>query len=252
MTNTRKAGSAGRRVRRAFSPEFKGEAVRLVAERRELGSVAQVGRELDVRPDLLRIWVREQAVVAKTGVAVPGETPDQVLRRLRRENAVLRQEQAIAKKCGGVLREGVALRYAVITRHRRGSPLRLMCRVLEVAPSGYSAWRTRSPSLHALADELLMARVRCVYQASGETYGAPRIHEELKAEGSATSRKRIARHMLRDGLPARVPARRRVGTTDSQHAEPIAPHLLARQFEVNGVAPDQVWVSDISVPQEAA
>lgn len=53
---------AGRRERREFSAEFKPEAVRLVAERRALGvTLAQVGRELDVRPDQLREWARKQA-----------------------------------------------------------------------------------------------------------------------------------------------------------------------------------------------
>jgi len=100
MTSKRKAGGvAGRRERRVFSAEFKAEAVRLLAARRAVGvSLAQIGRELDVRPDLLREWARQQGAVSGTGSAVPGETPEQELRRLRRENAVLRQEQAFAKK----------------------------------------------------------------------------------------------------------------------------------------------------------
>lgn len=55
------------------------------------------------------------------------------------------------------------MRYAMITRHRREFPLRLMCRVLDVAVSGYYAWCKRPPSLRALADEVLMARVRCIF-----------------------------------------------------------------------------------------
>jgi len=102
MTN-RKRGAATRRERRVFSAEFKADAVRLVAERRALGvSLAQVGRELDVTPDLLRQWARQRAaasgITSGAGSAIPGETPEQELRRLRRENAVLRQEQAFAKK----------------------------------------------------------------------------------------------------------------------------------------------------------
>ena len=87
-----------RRDRREFNAEFKAEAVRLVAERRGAGAtLAQVGRELDVRPDQLRAWARQQR--AANGVsAVPGETVEQENRRLRREVATLRQEQAFAKK----------------------------------------------------------------------------------------------------------------------------------------------------------
>jgi transposase len=92
-------GVAGRRERRAFSAEFKAEAVRLLAERRAVGAtVAQVGRELDVRPDQLRRWTRELKRDSENGSAVPRETAEQEVRRLRREVAVLRQEQAFAKK----------------------------------------------------------------------------------------------------------------------------------------------------------
>ncbi len=99
MKSNRKAGPTTRRTRREFSPEFKDEAVRLVAERRALGvSLTQIGRELGVRPDQLRVWVRNGQNRRNEGSAVPGESADQELRRLRRENAVLRQEQAFAKK----------------------------------------------------------------------------------------------------------------------------------------------------------
>ena len=90
--------NAGRRERREFSPEFKAEAIRLVAERRAVGvTLAQVGRELDVRPDQLRAWARRQRD-GEAAAERPVESADQEVRRLRRENAVLRQEQAFAKK----------------------------------------------------------------------------------------------------------------------------------------------------------
>ncbi len=99
MKTNRKAGAAARRERRAFTAEFKVEAVRLVAERRAEGaSLAQVGRELDVRPDLLRTWTRQQRRERGGEAARPGESMEQENRRLRREVAVLRQEQAFAKK----------------------------------------------------------------------------------------------------------------------------------------------------------
>ena len=90
---------AGRRERRVFSAEFKAEAVRLVVERRAAGvTLAQVGRELDIRPDQLRVWTREQRGLRAAGAALPGESVEQEVRRLRREVATLRQEQAFAKK----------------------------------------------------------------------------------------------------------------------------------------------------------
>ena len=99
MKKTGKGGAAGRRERRAFSAEFKAEAVRLVSERRAHGvSLVQVGRELDVRPEQLRAWARAEADGRGPSATGAGETIDQEVRRLRRENAVLRQEQAFAKK----------------------------------------------------------------------------------------------------------------------------------------------------------
>ena len=87
-----------RRERRAFSAEFKAEAVRMVAERRADGaSLTQIGRELDVRPDQLRAWTRGQRQASGEGSAPPSETLEQENRRLRREVATLRQEQAFAK-----------------------------------------------------------------------------------------------------------------------------------------------------------
>lgn len=99
MKSNRKAGVAGRGERRTFSAEFKAEAVRLLAERRAEGAtLAQVGRELNVGPDQLRAWARGQHRERGAGAAGPGESMEQENRRLRREVAVLRQEQAFAKK----------------------------------------------------------------------------------------------------------------------------------------------------------
>jgi transposase len=89
----------GRRERRTFSAEFKAEAVRLMTERRASGgTLAQVSRELDVRPEQLRAWARQAREQTGSDAAVPGETLEQENRRLRRELAVARQEQAFAKK----------------------------------------------------------------------------------------------------------------------------------------------------------
>ena len=97
---SRKASNTPRRERRTFTDEYKREAVRLLHERQAQGvPVAQVGRELDVKPDLLREWARRLAE-REGGLAPAGviETPEQELRRLRRENARLTEEREFAKK----------------------------------------------------------------------------------------------------------------------------------------------------------
>jgi transposase InsO family protein len=121
-----------------------------------------------------------------------------------------------------------------------------MCRVLEVSASGFYAWCTRSPSARAIADEALMLRIRVAHAESDRTYGAPRVHRDLRDAGLHVAKKRVARLMQQDGLVARRP-RRRVATTVSTHADPIAPNLLKRHFDVGDVpAVNRVWVSDIT------
>ena len=97
----RATGSAtGRRVKRTFSAEFKRGAVELMRRRRGEGvSMRQVARELDINAALLWEWEKRLDGGGEgSSEALPGETPEQELRRLRRENAILREERAFAKK----------------------------------------------------------------------------------------------------------------------------------------------------------
>lgn len=121
-----------------------------------------------------------------------------------------------------------------------------MCRVLAVAPAGYYAWCKRSsPCARAIADERLVLNIRLSHAASDGTYGAPRVLQDLRDEGFHVGQKRVARLMRREGLEGRAP-RGFVRTTDSNHSHPIAPNLLQRRFDVNGMTVDRVWVSDIT------
>lgn len=138
------------------------------------------------------------------------------------------------------------MRYAVIARHRREFAVRLMCRVLEVSASGFYAYLQRPLSWRALIDEILMAHVRIAFAESDGTYGAPRVLQDLREDGWPTSQKRVARLMREAELVARPRKGRRVVTTHSNHHDPIAPNLLARQFDVTGVAINRVWVGDIT------
>ncbi len=136
------------------------------------------------------------------------------------------------------------MKYACIARDEREHDVRLMCRELGVAPSGFYRWRARGPSARAQADEALLLRVRNAFRESGKTDGAPRIYQDLRDDGVHVSKKRVARVMRRDGLVARGPGPAGVHTTDSAHAYPIADNLLDRQFAVPTT--NCVWVSDIT------
>ena len=123
-----------------------------------------------------------------------------------------------------------------------------MCRVLEVASAGYYKWRRQvSPTARAIADEALLLRVRIFYHESDGAYGAPRIHQDLREAGRRVGKKRVARLMREDGLVGRRPKRSSVRTTDSNHAHPVAPNVLARRFDVNGIqVVNRLWVADIT------
>lgn len=144
------------------------------------------------------------------------------------------------------------MKYACITLHRGAFPVRLMCRVLAVSPSGYYAWRQRPTCAHALADERLLLHVRVAYETSDGTYGAPRVHEELQGQGHRVGRKRVARLMRTDGLVGTPQPHRGPRTTESTHNFPVAPNLLARRFALTafdrngGRALNRVWVSDLT------
>ena len=131
------------------------------------------------------------------------------------------------------------MKYACIARHVDEFDVRLMCEMLEVSPAGYYASRKRSPCARAIADERLLLNVRIAHEESGGTYGAPRAQRELKDDGLSVGTKRVARLLRQEGLRARAAGGRR-------HAHPIAPNLLARQFDVNSVGLNRVWVSDIT------
>lgn len=80
---------------------------------------------------------------------------------------------------GGVLREGVPVRYRVIRDHDRRYPIRLMCCALVVSAAGYYAWRSRPESLRSRQTRTLLSAIRVLHQESRETYGRPRIWDAL-------------------------------------------------------------------------
>jgi putative transposase len=116
-----------------------------------------------------------------------------------------------------------------------------MCRVLSVCVSGYYAWCKRVPSRHSREDADLAEKVKLAFQANRRVYGSPRVHAELRAQGIACARKRVARLMREQGLFAQRPRHRTTTTHSDKHAQ-AAPNLLQRDFHAE--APNQKWVSD--------
>ncbi len=136
------------------------------------------------------------------------------------------------------------MRFAFIEQHVGAFPLRLMCRVLEVSPSDFYAWRPRPESTRAARDRHLLAKVRWLEAQHHSRYGSPRMHAALRTEGHSCSRGRVERLMRRHDIRALVGRRFRPRTTDRRHSLPAAPNLLAQRFVVP--APCGVWQADIT------
>lgn len=116
-------------------------------------------------------------------------------------------------------------------------------RVLGVSPSGYYAWRERPPAARTQADQGLLIHICEIHGQSRGTYGAPRIHAELRDRGMRCGRKRVARLMRQAGLTGAQ--RRRYRSTTRQNPDAVAaPDLVQRDFTASG--PDQLWVADIT------
>ncbi len=138
------------------------------------------------------------------------------------------------------------MRYACIARHVGEFPVRLMCRVLELAPSGFYAWRKRGKSAHARADERLKLHVRAAHQASKSRYGAPKVHAELRAQGISCGHNRVARLMREEELVAKRVRHFRV-TTNSDHSYPLVGNKLKRRFDISvNTETNRVWSADIT------
>ena len=135
------------------------------------------------------------------------------------------------------------MKYAFILARTVAFPIAVMCRVLGVSTSGFYAWRAKPESERDRRRRALTPEIRRIFEASRRTYGSPRVHRELRAEGILVNRKTVAAIMRSEGLVAR-PKRRFQAATDSQHDDPIAPNLVARNFTVN--ERDETWVGDVT------
>jgi putative transposase len=129
-----------------------------------------------------------------------------------------------------------------VSDHQADYPIATMCRLLGVSSSGYHAWVKRQPSRRAETNAALTADIRAAHAASRGTYGAPRIHAELAANGIRVGRKRVARLMRQAGVAG--VSRRRFVTTTVRGDRRQAPDLVDRDFTAEG--PDRLWVADIT------
>lgn len=135
------------------------------------------------------------------------------------------------------------MKFQFIAAHRAEFRLRSLCRVLAVSPSGFYAWARRPTPRRVARNEALLVHIRAAYLAGRRAYGAPRIHQELRAQGIACGRHRVARLMRHEGIVACTERRFRWTATPRTEL-PAPPNRLDRDF--TAAAPNQRWVSDIT------
>ena len=134
--------------------------------------------------------------------------------------------------------------FGFVEREKARHHVATICRMLGVSRSGFYARRSRPRSARAIADEILALQITQVHEESRHTYGAPRVHAELRlGHGVRCGRKRIARIMRTLGL-AGVHRRRRYRARRGTAETAPAPDLVQRDFHPG--APGALWVADIT------
>ncbi|HHG0781381.1 TPA: IS3 family transposase [Klebsiella pneumoniae] len=221
-----------------YPEEFKIEAVKQVVDRGY--SVASVATCLDITTHSLYAWIKKYG--PDSSANKEQSVAQTEIRRLQKELKRVTDERDIFKKSRGVLRKAVRLRYAFIRDNTCCWPVRLLCRVLDVHPSGFYAWLQQPHSQRHQADLRLTGQIKQFWLESGCVYGYRKIHLDLRDSGQQCGVNRVWRLMKRVGIKAQVgyrSPRARKG-----EASIVSPNRLQRQF--NPDAPDERWVTDIT------
>ncbi len=134
--------------------------------------------------------------------------------------------------------------FSLIAAEKANFPVSVMCRALGVNRTSFHDWQRRAPSDRALSDAWLIEKIKQIHATSDATYGARRIHAELRLEhGIGVGRKRVERLMRATGISGLLPRKRR-RTTVRLPGVRVAPDLVERDFRPDG--PDQTWSADIT------
>jgi putative transposase len=132
--------------------------------------------------------------------------------------------------------------YEFIKAQKGHYNVQALCRVLEVAPSGYYAWVQQPLSNRAQEDARLPRLIRAAFVASHGIYGAPRVFLDLREAGETCSKHRVTRLMRENKL--RAFHGYRVRRWSAGKPAVLVPNLLQRQFTVT--RPNKAWVTDIT------
>ncbi|MBV6695459.1 MULTISPECIES: IS3 family transposase [Serratia] len=230
-----KSASTSKKPRKQHTPEFRNEALKL-AER--IG-VAAAARELSLYESQLYAWrSKQQQQLTSSERESELATENARLKRLLAERD---EELAIPPKGRDILRQAPEMKYVFIENHRAEFSVKNLCRVLQVARSGWYAWRLRRQQITPRQQFRLVCdtAVRKAFTEAKQRYGAPRLAGELPEYNVKT----IADSLRRQGLRAKA-ARKFSPVSYREHGLPVSENLLKQDFYASG--PNQKWAGDIT------
>nr|WP_086003134.1 IS3 family transposase [Polaromonas sp. JS666] len=240
-----------------FSPEVRERAVRMVQEHRGeypslWAAIESIAPKIGCVPQTLHEWVRRHEIDAGSRQGVTTVEHERV-KALEREVKELRKANEILKLASaffgpGGARPPIQVLRDFIDQHRDTYGVEPVCKVLQIAPSGYRrhAAQQRDPALRCARvqrDDTLAPEIERVWQANMRVYGADKVWRQLRREGMAVARCTVERLMRRSGLQG-VRRGKVVRTTinDAAAARPL--DRVNRQFKAE--RPNQLWVSDFT------
>ena len=130
-----------------------------------------------------------------------------------------------------------------MSANRADHTVKIMCEVLKLSRGGYYNWLKRRESKRASTDQRLIDQILRIHEETRGIYGAPRIHAQLKRNGTRVGKKRVARLMREVGICG-VTRRKKWRTTIRDSKARPAPDLVERSFRAS--KPDELWVADIT------
>ncbi|MDG1431961.1 MAG: IS3 family transposase [Paracoccaceae bacterium] len=222
-----------------YTDEFRRDAVRIAITSGL--TRPQVSSDLGVGLSTLNKWVQKHQ--HDDLMSGPHKDVEKENSRLRKEIRLLREEREVLKKAGDLLCKPKPVRFAFIDAWKEEWSVEFLCKIMRVTSRGFRAWKTRLMSQRQRDDMVILAHIREHHRLSLQSYGRPRMTEELQELGVKAGHRRIGRLMRENGIRI-VRTQKYKATTDSNHAFNIAPNLLDQDFSADG--PNQKWAGDIS------
>ncbi|WP_102371156.1 IS3 family transposase [Vibrio lentus] len=222
------------------SPEFKAETLKLA----EKVGVAAAARQLSLHESQIHGW--RKATKKNSSISQREQELTVEVAKLKRQLAEQAEELEIGKKGRHLLREKSKVNcYEFMLEHLLSFSISRMAKVFRVSRSGFYYWvENRHKAIQRETErQKLDTKVKEAFDVSKERDGSRRIQKELAESGDNHNVKTIAASMKRQDLVAKA-ARKFKCTTDSKHKMPVAPNLLAQDF--NATAPNQKWAGDIT------